>query len=128
MAELAGILLESLSSQPNTAENKEQLRKLLIQLRQRHPKIFSDASLWAINKSDEDRRLQIEELILSLSVVSTVIVRIEYLLMLLNLDKLGLYVIEWEGGQNCRPYNRICRLGSEYTCGGGAELIRRGQR
>lgn len=68
--ELAAILLESLSSEPNTTENKEQLRKLLAQLRQRHPEIFSEASSDVVSKRDEDGRTQIEQLILSLSVVS----------------------------------------------------------
>lgn len=68
--ELATILLESLSSEPNTTENKEQLRKLLAQLRQRHPEIFSEASSDVMSKRDEDGRTQIEQLILSLSIVS----------------------------------------------------------
>lgn len=68
--ELARVLLESLSSQPNTAGNREEQRKLLVQLRQRHLEVFSEASSDAIIKSDEDSRPKIEELILSLSVVS----------------------------------------------------------
>ena len=68
--ELATILIESLSSEPDTTENKEQLRKLLAQLRQRHPEIFSEASSDVVSKRDEDGRAQIEQLILSLSVVS----------------------------------------------------------
>ena len=70
--ELARILLESLSSEPNTAENKELLRKLLAQLRQRHPRIFSEALSDVVSKRDEDGRTQIEQLILSLSVVGVV--------------------------------------------------------
>ena len=52
------------------AENKEQLRKLLAQLRQRHSEIFSEASSDVMSKRDEGGRTQIEQLILSLSVVS----------------------------------------------------------
>lgn len=70
--ELATMLLESLSSEPNTAENKEQLRKLLAQLRQRHTEIFSEASSDIVSRKNEDGRTQIEQLILSLSVVSVV--------------------------------------------------------
>lgn len=73
--ELAKLLLESLSSEPNTAENKEQLRKLLAGLRQRHPEIFSEVSSDMINKRGEEGRTQIEQLVLSLSVVSAVTVQ-----------------------------------------------------
>lgn len=79
--ELATILLESLSSEPDTTENKEQLRKLLAQLRQRHPEIFSEASSDVVSKRDEDGRIQIEQLILSLSVVSVAIGLVDLLVV-----------------------------------------------
>lgn len=127
ITELARILIESLTSQPNTAENKEQLQKLLVQLRQRYPKIFSEASLDAINKSDGDCRPHIEELILSLSSVSAVTAPLEYLLMTPGVDKPRLYTIHWGRGKFFWSYDRICGLGSEHTRSGGTGFIRRGE-
>lgn len=125
--ELARILLESLSSQPNTTENKEQLRKLLAQLRQRHPRIFSEASLDIVSRSDEDCRAQIEQVILSLSLVSVVAVPVEYLFMSPNVDKPGGSAVNYDGEQGCRSYNRVGRLGSKYTRSGSKRSIRRGR-
>lgn len=79
--ELARVLLESLSSETNTTENREQFRKLLARLRQRHPEIFSEASSDIVNERDGDSRAEIEQLILSLSAVSAVTVPIDYRLM-----------------------------------------------
>ena len=76
--ELATVLLESLSSPHNTAQNKEQLRKLLAQLRQQHTEIFSEVSSSVVNKSNEDGRAEVEQVILSLSVVSVVVVSVKY--------------------------------------------------
>jgi len=76
--ELARILLESLSLGPDIAENKEQRRKLLSQLRQRHPEIFFEVSSDVVNQRGEDGRTEVEQLILSLSVVSTVTAPINY--------------------------------------------------
>ena len=70
--ELTGMVIESLSSQPNTVENKKQLRTLLARLRQRHPGIFSEALSDVVNERGEDGRTEIDQLILSLSVVSPV--------------------------------------------------------
>ena len=97
--ELARVLLGSLCSELNTAENKEQLRKLLAQLRQRHPKIFSEASSDVMNKRDEDGRTQIEQLILSLSVVSSgnYCRFVDCLFMSLHLDELGFYSVKGDG-------------------------------
>ena len=66
------MLIELLSRQTSTIENKEHLWKLLTQLRQQHPGIFSEASSDAAGKSDEDHRAKIEQLILSLCVVSVI--------------------------------------------------------
>ena len=79
--ELARVLLELLSSETNTTENREQFRKLLARLRQRHPEIFSEASSDIVNGRDGDSRAEIEQLILSLSAVSAVTVPIDYRLM-----------------------------------------------
>lgn len=121
--ELARILLESLSSESNTAENKEQLRKLLARLRQRHPEIFSEVSSDVVNKRDEDNRTQTEQLILSLSVVSAMIMPVDHLLMPHHLDKPRFYAVNGDGRQSWRPHNRICGLGSEYTCSGSAKAF-----
>jgi len=121
--ELAGILLESLSSEPNIAENKEQLRKLLAQVRQRHLDIFSEVSSDMVNQRGEDGRTGFERLILSLSVVSAVAVLIDYSFMPLPTDEPGFHAINQDGGQSCGPHNSICRLGSKHTHSGGAGSI-----
>lgn len=121
--ELAVILLELLSSEPNTAENNEQLRKLLARLRQRHPEIFSDASSDVVSKKDEGDRGEIEQLILSLSAVSVVTIAVCNLLMPLPLDEPGLYTIKEYGGEGFRTHNSICRLGPEYTNRGSTGSI-----
>jgi len=82
--ELARMLLELLSSEPGATENKEHFRKLLAQLRQRYPETFSEASSDALNKRDEDGRAQIEQLILSLSVVGAVVLFADCLFMPLS--------------------------------------------
>ena len=90
--ELVRILLESLSLESNPAENKEQLRKLLAQLRQRHPGAFSEASSGVVSKRDEDGRTQIEQLILSLSVVGWVTAFVDRMLshsLQANLDSVS---------------------------------------
>ena len=126
--ELARILIESLPSQPNTTENKEQLRKLLAQLRQRHPGIFSEALSDVLNKSDEDCRVQIEQVILSLSVVSAVTALVEYLFMSLNVDNPGRSADIYGGEQSCRPDSCVGRLGPKYTRSGRKRSTRRGRR
>lgn len=114
------MLLESMSSEPNTVENKEQLRRLLAQLRQRHPEIFSEVSSDIVNARDGDGRTQIEQLILSLSVVSVVIMAADHLFIRYPLDEPGFYIINSDGKESCGPYNCIRRLGSKYTRRGGA--------
>lgn len=119
--ELARTLIESLTSEPNAAENKEQLRKLLAQLRQRHPEIFSGVSSNEISKRDEDGRPEIEQLILSLSVVGAVITPVGYFLTPLPLDEHRFHTVG--GGESCRPHNSIRRFGPEYTHSGSAGSI-----
>jgi hypothetical protein len=121
--ELAMILLESLSSEPNTVENKEQLRKLLARLRQRHPEIFSEASSNVIGKRNEDGRTQIEQLVLSLSVVSEVIVSVDYLPIPFPLDEFRFYTVDGGRGESCRSHNRICGLGFKYTRSSSAWFV-----
>jgi hypothetical protein len=87
--ELTRILLESLSSEKTTAENKEQLRRLLAQLHQRHAGIFTEASMDVIDKSDEDCRAKIEQVILSLSVVRAAFVFVERPLTSPDIDEPG---------------------------------------
>ena len=125
--ELARILLESPSSESNI-ENKEQLRKLLAQLRQRHPEIFSEVLSDVVNERGEDGRTEIEQLILSLSVVSTTIIPVDYSLMPPRSDKPGYHTIGRDGGQSRGPHNGINGLGSKHTHGGSAGSIGGEQR
>ena len=121
--ELAMILLESLSSDINTVENKEQLRKLLARLRQRHPEIFSEALSNVIGKRNEDGRTQIEQLVLSLSVVSEVIALVDHLPIPSPLDESRVYTVDGGREESCGPYNRICGLGFKYTHSSSAWFV-----
>lgn len=123
--ELARMLIESLSRQASTTENREPLRKLLAQLRQQHPSIFSEASSDAVNKSDEDHRAKIEQLILSLCVVSVTVAHVEYFFTLPDADEPESSPVNLDGEQSCGPYTRIYGLGSRYARGGGEGFIRK---
>ena len=125
--ELARILLESQSSESDI-ENKEQLRKLLAQLRQRHPEIFSEVLSDVVDERGEDGRTEIEQLILSLSVVSAVSVPIDYSLMPLSPDKSGFRTINRDRGKSHGPHNGINGLGSKHAHGGSAGSIGGEQR
>ena len=125
--ELAGILIE-LPTSESDIENKGQLRKLLAQLRQRYPEIFSEVLLGVISEKGEEGRTEIEQLILSLSVVSAVTVPNEYSLMPLPPDEPGFHTVDRDGGQSHRPHNGIGRLGSKYTHGGSAGSFGEEQR
>lgn len=115
--ELTRILLETPSSESDI-ENKGQLRKLLAQLRQRYPEIFSEVLSEVVNERGEDGRTEIDQLILSLSVVSSETVPIDCSLMSLSPDKPGFRTINRDWGRSRGPHNGISGLGFKHThCG-----------
>lgn len=126
--ELARILLDSLSSEAIDPENKEQLRQLLARLRQQHLKIFSEVSSNVINGRGEDGRAGIEQLILSLAVVSVLAAHVDYFLTPPSLDEPGFRAVGGERGQTCGPHNGVCRFGPKHAHSGSAGTFGGGRR
>lgn len=123
--ELARVLLESMLPQPSTTEDKEKLRKLLARLRQRYPVTFSEVSSDVIEKGDEDRRTQVGQLIVSLSVVSPIAVSVDGSLISFNVDGPRFNDLSEKGRQGRRSSNRVGRLGSKYTGSSRAGFVGR---
>ena len=74
-----------------------------------------------VHERGEDGRIEIEQLILSLSVVSAVTRPVDYSLTTFPPDEPGFHTINRDGGESRGSHSSICGLGPKHTHGGSAE-------